>query len=247
MDKIDISILNEDAIEDAEKMMVCAARLTQRGHKINYMSDFWAIYDRAYASETVKELAALPHPTIQKFAVINIIITGASKRFRDQIIRHQNECKFMSASLQYSNYSDKAHFVVPYELLGTCQEDSYLKQCQAAMKEYERLIAAGIDNDTAGYITPAGLRTALLISATPYQWKHMIHQRVCRRNTSETRYIMLKVWKYLSFNNPWLFSGCGPFCMHGDCQEGKMSCKNPLSADMSPNDILKADFPKLCG
>ena len=30
---------------------------------------------------------------------------GASRRFLAQITRHQNEVKFMSASLQYSNYA----------------------------------------------------------------------------------------------------------------------------------------------
>ena len=32
----------------------------------------------------------------------------------------------------------------------------------------------GIDHDSAGYVTPQGLRNVLIISATPYQWKHMI-------------------------------------------------------------------------
>ena len=32
MDKIKVTILNPTAISEAEKMMVCAARLTQRGH-----------------------------------------------------------------------------------------------------------------------------------------------------------------------------------------------------------------------
>lgn len=247
MDKIDIAILNQDVIEDAEKMMICAARLTQRGHKINDMSDFMKLYKRSYTPETIKTLAELPHPTIQKFAVINIIIIGASKRFRDQIIRHQNECKFMSASLQYSDYSNEADFVVPYDLIGSNQKDTYLRQCQAAMEEYERLILSGLDNDTAGYVTPASLRNALIISATPYQWKHIISQRICRRNTPETRYVMLKIWQKLYICNPWIFSECGTFCMRGRCQEGRMSCNNSIVPGLTPEDILKMDFPKLCG
>ena len=43
-------------------------------------------------------MGALPHPTIQKFAVITVAIVGASRRFLAQITRHQNEVKFMSAS-----------------------------------------------------------------------------------------------------------------------------------------------------
>lgn len=247
MDKIEVHIMNPYVIKQATDMMVCAARLTQRGHKISRMNDFIKLYARGYTSETAQSLAALPHTTLQKFAVINVAVVGASRRFLKQITRHQNEVKFMSASLQYSDYSGQASCVVPYEILGTVFEDAYIKNCTAAMEEYKQMIDHGLDNDSAGYITPQALRNILVISATPYQWKYMIGQRVCRRNTSETRYIMLKIWEQLQRYGHTLFSGCGPFCMQGGCQEGKMSCKNPLNADMSAEDILKKDFPKICG
>ena len=86
----------------------------------------------------------------------------------------------------------------------------------------------------------------LLISATPYQWKHMIRQRTCRRNTKETRYVMLKIWEQLLEQNRELFSDCGPFCMNGGCEEGNMTCGKIIPPQMSPTDIIRVDFPKLC-
>lgn len=247
MDKIEIKILNPVAIKEAEKTMICAARLTQRGHKISSLCDFMQLYEKEYSAETVKTMTSLPHPTIQKFGLINIIIVGASRRFLAQITRHQNEVKFMSASLQYSNYSEDADFVVPYNLLDTPIKAEYLLQCKTSMEKYNSLITAGIDNDSAGYLAPQGLRNVLLISATPYQWKHMINQRVCRRNTSETRYVMLRIWEALYKESPEMFSpeNMGPFCMSGHCRENKMSCKNPLAKGTMPTDIIKADFPLL--
>ncbi len=50
----------------------------------------------------------------------------------------------------------------------------------------------------AGHATPQGLRNVLVISATRYQWKHIIGQRVYRRNTDETRIVLLKIWQELS-------------------------------------------------
>lgn len=246
MDKIEVAILNPEAIASAEKTMVCAARLTQHGHEVKNLADFMDLYNKGYKKETVKNMAALPHPTIQKFAVVNVVIVGASRRFLAQITRHQNEVKFMSASLQYSNYSDAGDFVVPYEIMRTPREAAYLAQCKTAMEKYKLLVESGVDNDAAGYLAPQGLRNILLISATPYQWKHMIHQRTCRRNTPETRYVMLKIWEALYEQSPALFSGCGPFCMQGKCQEGKMACATPLKKSLKPQDILRADFPKLC-
>lgn len=251
MDRIETKILNPSAIAEAEQMTVFAARLTQKGHDIQNMADLMCLYMKAYKDETVKNLTTLPHPTIQKFAIINVAIVGASRRFLAQITRHQNEVKFMSASLQYSDYSGKARFVVPYEIIGTDKEAGYLAQCEASMQKYMSMITTGVSNDDAGYIAPQALRNVLLIGATPYQWKHMIHQRTCRRNSPETRYVMLRVWQALHKESPELFSKCGPFCMKpgvmgGLCEEGNMSCGTPLSPWMNPSDVLELEFPKLC-
>lgn len=244
MDKIKVAVLNPTAISEAEKMMVCAARLTQSGHKVKDLEDFLALYDKSYTEKTVQTMTGLPHPAIQKFAVINVVVVGASRRFLAQITRHQNEVKFMSASLQYSDYSNEADFVVPYNLLESQMRFSYLSQCQEAMRKYKLLVEYGLDNDSAGYLAPQGLRNVLIISATPYQWKHMISQRVCRRNTDETRYVMLRIWEQLYELAPDLFT-CGPFCMFGTCQEGKMCCGSPIRSGLTPKEIIEADFPLL--
>lgn len=247
MDKIEIKVLNPEVLKESEKMMVCAARLTQRGHKIRSLDDFMQLYEKEYSPETVKAMTSLPHPTIQKFGVINIIVVGASRRFLAQITRHQNEVKFMSASLQYSDYSGNMDFVVPYNLLNSPTKVAYLSQCLASMEKYSLLVDYGIDNDSAGYLAPQSLRNVLIMSATPYQWRHMINQRVCRRNTLETRYVMLRIWEQLFKAAPEMFSpeNMGPFCMTGTCREGKMSCGKVIVKGTTPADIIKADFSLL--
>ena len=124
--------------------MVFAARLTQRGHTIHSMDDLLALYEKAYTADTVKRIASLPHPAVQKFSVITVAVVGASRRFLAQITRHQNEVKFISASLQYSNYAGQADFVVPYEILTASQwvHGFYLKKmpgCHGALRGYRSL------------------------------------------------------------------------------------------------------------
>lgn len=247
MNNIEVKILNPEEIINAEKMMICAARLTQRGHKINSMSEFMELYDKPYTASLVSSMAELPHPTIQKFGVINVAVVGASRRFLAQITRHQNEVKFMSASLQYSDYSTSNNFTVPYGVMENNTVGAYLDSCEDAMENYAAAIKGGLDNDSAGFMAPQGLRNVLIISATPYQWKHMISQRVCRRNTDETRIVMLKIWEQLIEFAPNLFSlkTTGPFCMKQSCVEGKMSCSRPIDPMMEPTDILKTDYPLL--
>lgn len=246
MNKIETKVLNPEAVAESEKMMVCAARLTQRGHQIKNLDDFMALYERGYEETTAENMVSLPHPTIQKFGVINVVVVGASRRFLAQITRHQNEVKFMSASLQYSDYSCEADFVVPYGVIrkGESAVEDYLKVCRDTMRAYENAVDyAGIDNDSAGYMAPQGLRNILIISATPYQWKHMLRQRTCRRNTDETRYVMLRIWEQLLDLCPVMFANAGPGCMRGICPERKMSCNKAIYVEATPTELLRMDYP----
>lgn len=247
MKSIEIAVLNPEAICEAEQMMVCAARLTQRGQTIKSLDDFMELYRKPYQTSTVKNMVNLPHPTIQKLGVINVVIVGASRRFLAQVTRHQNEVKFMSASLQYSDYTDNAAFAVPYNVTARGEEElrKYRATCERELDEYEAAIRQGLDHDSAGYLMPQGLRNVLIVSATPYQWKHMIGQRTCRRNTDETRIVFLKIWQRLYEEAPDFFSieTTGPFCMRGVCKEGVMSCGRPMY--MTPGEILREDYPLL--
>lgn len=60
MNKIEVKILNPDSVFDSEKMMVCAARLTQRGHQIKSMEDFLKLYEKSYGEDLVESLVSLP-------------------------------------------------------------------------------------------------------------------------------------------------------------------------------------------
>ena len=74
----------------------------------------------------------------------------------------------------------------------------------------------------------------------------MIGQRTCRRNTSETRIVFLKIWKELYQLSPYFFSRTttGPFCMCGSCQEGRMGCGNVMPLN-TPAELLALDYPLL--
>lgn len=247
MKSIEVKILNPEEVKKAEKMLVFCARVTQRGHQIKNMSDIEKLYDREYKPALVKNLCSLPHVTLQKFGVINIAVVGASRRFLAQITRHQNEVKFMSASLQYSDYSDSNDFVVPYEIMEAGLEKHYLRNCQSAMIDY-KAYASVTNNDPAGYVAPQGLRNILIISATPFQLKHMISQRVCHRNTTETKYVMLKIWEALYELSPEMFNirVTGAGCQKSTgCQEGKMCCGKPLSKHFTPTEIIQQEYPLL--
>lgn len=248
MKNIEVKILNPDIITDTYKMMAAGARLTQHSHDIKNLADFEEIYRSNISDNLISKLNNLPHPTLLHFTKINVVVVGASRRFLAQITRHQENVKFMSGSLQYSNFTDNNGFVIPYDILDTEYEAMYEEQCKNAMQLYGDLQADNIiSNDAAGYVAPQSLRNVLMISATPFQWKHMISQRTCKRNTLETRYVMLLIWNELYKLAPNIFTPktAGPFCQRGPCQEGAMSCKNALNIFDTPDKILEHDFDKI--
>ena len=73
--------------------MVFAARLTQRGHTIHSMDDLMALYEKAYTADTVKRIASLPHPAVQKlhpccYPALSFILGGYFLYLRPRRLPH---------------------------------------------------------------------------------------------------------------------------------------------------------------
>ena len=268
MDKIEVKVL--DCFSNPGSTMMFLAKLTQRGHCVHNMKDLLNLYRSTQSKPaTVEAVAALPHGTIKRFCPITVAIVGASRRFLAQARTHQVGFNYVSASLQYSDYSDKADFVVPYALLEAdnaikeqqmlhkvdLPSERYISMCEEAMHAYRR-ISSDFDNDTAGYVAPQGLRNILIIQANHEAWMNFIRLRCCNRNTNETQYVALRIWEEL-LNTPdgkEMFKFAGPDCMFGVCKEGKMRCDSSLRKSIGsarnenvsvPRCILNEKWPLL--
>lgn len=234
MDKIQIKVLETHG--DPGQWSTFLARLTQRGHNIKNMDDLEELFNKSHTPGFVEAIAKLPHGTIKRFTPITIAIVGASRRFLAQARTSQVGTNFVSASLQYSDYSDDADFVVPYEITeldayngDTFYRDGYLNGCSRDMREY-RVLAEAVGNDAAGYKAPQGLRNILIMQGNHQSWDYWIRMRSCNRNTTETQYVTTRIWEEL-LKTPYgqeFFGYSGADCMHGACREGKMCCGNPM-------------------
>lgn len=241
MDKIEVKVFETHG--DPGQWSTFLARLTQRGHKVKNMADLEALFNQSHTPGFVEAIAQLPHGTIKRFTPITIAIVGASRRFLAQARTNQVGFNYVSASLQYSDYSGEADFVVPYALMEAdhnAREEieknwinslvkEYLDGCADSMVTYQSL-AKATDNDTAGYAAPQGLRNILIMQANHQSWDYFIRMRSCNRNTVETQYVTMLIWEAL-LKTPYgeeFFDLSGPDCMHGRCREGKMCCGNPM-------------------
>jgi thymidylate synthase (FAD) len=238
VNKIEVGVIAEHG--NAAEMMGFLARLTQRGHNIKSLDDIKELTSKSVSPEFVKALMKMElHGTVKRFTPITVAIVGASRRFLAQARTNQVGFNYVSASLQYSDYGDMADFVIPYSLIeadhnmrdfgGIKPSSYYTDACEAAMRAY-RIIASEVDNDTAGYASPQGLRNILIMQGNHEAWLHFIKTRTCNRNTVETQYVALRIWEELlkTDGGEDMFAYAGPDCMWGACREGKMFCGTPM-------------------
>jgi len=246
MNKIEVKVFHQSHGSPAS-MMTFLAKLTQRGHNIKTYEDLRELYD-VTCEEPIYNLVDLPHGTIKRFTPITIAIVGASRRFLTQVRTHQVGFNFISASLQYSDYSNEADFMVPYSVAANNMVDEYLSACKTIMNEYD-MLAIVTDNDTAGYLAPHALRNIVIIQANHEAWMYFIKLRACNRNTEEMQYIALRVWDELLNNTEdgkEMFKWAGPECLWSKCKEGKMACDMPLNQIVaSPKIIIDERWPRL--
>lgn len=231
MNKIEVGVIAEHG--NALETMGFLARLTQRGHNIKSLQDIKDLLGQPVSNQFAEALMKMElHGTIKRFTPITVAIVGASRRFLAQARTNQVGFNYVSASLQYSDYSDTASFVVPYELM--CNQEArevYLKCCENSMSDYKWLIEdQGCSNDTAGYAAPQGLRNILIMQGNHEAWLHFIKLRTCNRNTNETQYVAFRIWEELlkTDGGEQMFKYAGPDCIYGLCREGKMCCGKPM-------------------
>ncbi len=251
MDKIEVKVIAEHG--DPAAMMSFLARLTQRGANITSMSDLESLMDKPASDGLVKSMVGMEnHKTIRRFTPITVAIVGASRRFLAQIRTHSVGLNFVSASLQYSDYSGKGKFVVPYALMEADHTGKtkgavnyYLDSCSDSMFAYSQL-AETLDNDTAGYVAPQGLRNILIIQGNHDAWLNMIKLRTCNRNTVETQYVVMRIWEELlkTQDGEAMFEFAGPDCAFGGCKEGKFCCGEPWRQKVRDARTMSISLPR---
>ena len=239
--------MNCQAVAEAEKNMVFAARLTQQGHKIASMDDLMELYEKSFSVQTVAAMGALPHPTIQKFAVITVAIVGASRRFLAQITRH----RIASFSVQSQRYVrlDDFRYVVPPEIEAIPEaKEAFLASMEEDAKRYldlahkleeghtARLMAEGMPekqarakaskqaNEDARFVLPNACETKMVVTMNARSLQNFFHLRCCSRAQWEIRELAEKMFELVYPVAPHIFAKSGPACVSGPCPEGRMCC-----------------------
>lgn len=221
MNKIEVKILDHNL----NGMARFLARLTQRGHLINSMSDIEKLYNDNIHMAPSEYLLTLPHSTIKRMNYITVAITGLSTKCVSQLRTHATRLTFVSTSTQYSSFENRDDNYVMPEGLSTEDKHRVREAYDNIQNSYNELIKCGIDKDKAGYLLPQSLRKALIISGNLDAWQYVISLRLCKRNTKETQKVARLIYDAIVKEcGPEYVAGMLPPCVKGECKEGKFCC-----------------------
>lgn len=248
MNKIKVELATFDDVGWNARMACMVTRAANKYDDAHQLCR--AVDDNRWDMKKVNEMLELPHSKIARFIDFTFVITGTSRRFLAQLMTHHTGISIMSGSLQYSDHS-KQHlgdmFVIPYNVLelGNTYIDQFLDTQYKCFDQYELMRAQGIDNDTAGYTMPQSLRNVLFVKVNLEELKFIANQRLCKRNTDETRYVVAKMVQAVVKNTDIDDSLFAPSCNKGPCPEGKYCCGKPCYDIFSIDGYLSKEFPLL--
>lgn len=248
MNNIKVDLVNCD---DVDWYAQVACMVTRAANKYDSPAKLeQAVNKNRWDMDKVNQMLKLPHSKISRFIDYTFIITGTSRRFLAQLMTHHIGISIMSGSLQYSDHSEQHlddMFVVPYNVMraGMARVDEFLATQHMCFEQYEIMRLQGIDNDTAGYTMPQSLRNVLLVKVNLEELRFIANQRLCRRNTDETRYVIAKMIEAVVNKTGIDDSLFAPSCHKGPCPEGRYCCGQPIYYGFKIAEYLKDEFPDL--
>lgn len=201
-------MIDTQAAQNVDRLACFAARLTQKPLSGDSQEELVKLFYKPIKDKTIETLIKSEHRNAFSLNMIPVVIIGASRRFLAQITRHQVGISFMSTSLQYCMWEGPTFYG---------DDDPVIKEAYNVQMEVYKEALKSMNSDMAGYFAPEGLQGTLIISATPWEWRHIIQLRTCKRNTPETIEIIEMVKEVLAPYSK-VFD-TGPGCTEGGCKE----------------------------
>lgn len=168
--------------------------------------------------DLVKYLYQADHRSVLEHAVLCVQITGVSRAFMAQITRH----RLASYTCSSQHYQDYSQYPMIANNLYTTKMVNTIEQ---SLEAYREALDLKVPKDEARMVLPEALTVNMIMTANAREWAEILHQRLCNRNTHETRVVARQIREVCMEWFPELFKWVGPQCFEGQCRQGKLSCK----------------------
>jgi thymidylate synthase (FAD) len=194
---------------DAERLIEVAGRTC-------YLS-----FDKITEDSTEKFIRMLiksGHESVLEHAYATFRITGGSRAFTHQIVRHRL-CAFSQQSQRYVD--EKGFNIITPPSIEQNREakkmfDDFIK---SAKDTYIKLQSMGIRKEDARFVLPNAVESEIVISANFREWRHILKERCDKSAQWEIREIALEILRILKSHAPAIF---GDFEIDNDERIAKM-------------------------
>jgi thymidylate synthase (FAD) len=179
-----------------------AEKLIEKAGRTCYLS-----FDKITEDSTEKFIRMLiksGHESVLEHAYATFRITGGSRAFTHQIVRH----RLCSFSQQSQRYVDEKGFevVTPHSIEKNREAkilfDDFIKN---AKDTYTKLQSLGIRKEDARFILPNAVESEIVISSNFREWRHVLKERCDKAAQWEIREIALEILKILKKSAPTVF------------------------------------------
>ncbi len=118
-------------------------------------------------------------------------ISGVSRAFSHQFVRHHMGISFEQQSQRYVTYKDGSFpYTLPESIRRAGKEDAFERAIEAAGQVYQELIEAGIPAEDARFLLPNATSTNFKVSVNYLELLHIADQRLCTRAQWEFRKVV---------------------------------------------------------
>ncbi|RMF74301.1 MAG: FAD-dependent thymidylate synthase [Planctomycetota bacterium] len=171
-------------------------------------------------AEYLGNIIAMQHGSVLEHAVWNFVITGVSRSFTHELVRHRAGFGYSQLSQRYVDESETA-FVEPQCIaddaeLHTVWQESVRQSQEAYCKLVEGLSRKFADVDSATLrrklarqaarsVLPNATETKIFVTGNGRAWRHFVELRANEHAETEIRLVAVEVLKLLQAESPSLF------------------------------------------
>ncbi|MFH1748811.1 MAG: FAD-dependent thymidylate synthase [Planctomycetota bacterium] len=171
-------------------------------------------------AEYLGNILEMAHGSVLEHAVWNVIITGVSRTFTHELVRHRAGFAYSQLSQRYVDEST-ADFIEPDCIAGDPELHTiWLESIQQAHEAYGRLVE-GLEHkfreesdrtlrrklarQAARSVLPNATETKIFVSGNGRAWRHFIEMRANEHAEIEIRRVAIQVLRLLQREAPNLF------------------------------------------
>lgn len=152
----------------------------------------------------IRMLIKSGHESVLEHAYATFRITGGSRAFTHQIVRHRL-CAFSQQSQRYVD--EKGFSIITPPSIEKNEEAKRIfgDFIKSAKDTYIKLQSLGIKKEDARFVLPNAVESEIVISANFREWRHILRERCNKSAQWEIREIALEILKILQYHAPIIF------------------------------------------